>query len=337
MKSLKTIKRIVCVGCLSALSLHVHGNIHPQQLQANQRITELYHSLKQMKKPGMAARIDTISAQFLGRPYRLGALGEGSNARFDQEPRYRTDAFDCETYVTTVLALALAKDTQGFKHCLSNLRYHNGQVSYINRNHFTDLDWNQNNQRQGFVKDITTTFKDKNKIAIAQMANALIDKPSWYQHFTLNTIRLQSLNKKEQAKRLTELKSRGVKLVKAEAQLPYLPLTSLFNTQGKPNHYLFAQIPHGAIIEIIRPNWNLREQIGTNLNVSHLGFAFWQQGTLTFRQASFNHHKIVDVPLIDYLKTAKEQSQTIKGINVQVVLPQAPLADNCKVINQDRV
>src|SRR5262249_52706162 len=153
-----------------------------------------------------------------------------------------------------------------------------------------------------------------------QIASALIDKPSWYQHFTLATIRLQSPNRQEQKKRLKELKNKGRLLAKTKVSLPYLPLLSLFNAQGEPNQALFAQIPHAAIIEMIRPNWNLREQIGTNLNVSHLGFVFWKNGTLIFRQASSNCHKIVDVPFIAYLKAAKEKSPTIKGINVQVVL-----------------
>jgi hypothetical protein len=328
---LKTIKCIVWVGCLGFLSLNVNANSHSKQQQANKTIHELYHNLNQIQQSAMTTRLDTISAQFLGKPYILGALGEGSHARFDQEPRYRTDAFDCETYVTTVLALALAKDTRGFKQCLSKLRYQNGQVSYISRNHFTGLDWNQNNQRQGFVKDITESFQNKNKVAVAKMANALIDKPSWYQHLTLTAIRLQSEDKEEQARRLTELKNKGSKLAKTNSQLPYLPLTSLFDAQGEPNQYLFDQIPNGAIIEIVRPNWNLRKQIGTNLNVSHLGFAFWKKGVLTFRQASSIYNKVVDVSLIDYLKGVQTKSPTVKGINVQVVMPQAPLADNCSV------
>lgn len=328
---LKTIKYIAWMGCLSLLSFNTNANIHPKQQQAIETINQLYHSLNQMQKSDMTLRLDTISANFLGKPYLLGALGEGSHARFDQEPRYRTDAFDCETYVTTVLALTLANNTQGFKQCLSKLRYHNGQVSYITRNHFTELDWNLNNQHQGFVKDITESFQDKNKVPVAKMARALIDKPSWYQHFTLATIRLQSQDKEEQTKRLAELKRRGAKLQKTNAQLPYIPLTSLFNAKGEPNKYLFAQIPNGAIVEIVRPNWNLREQIGTNLNVSHLGFVFWKKGVPTFRQASSIYNKVVDVPLIDYLKQAHEQSPTVKGINVQIVVPKTPLTNNCGV------
>jgi hypothetical protein len=106
------------------------------------------------------------------------------------------------------------------------------------------------------------------------------------------------------------------------SKVPYIPFTALF-PENKPNLYLFSQIPNGAVIEIVRPNWDLRKQIGTFLDISHLGFAVWHKGVLYFRQASSQYGKVVDVPLIDYLKEALI-SLTIKGINVQIVVPQKP-------------
>lgn len=326
----KVIKCIVFATFLIFLSWQSTAAVHPKQQEANEIITALYHSLEHTQNLEMATRIDTISAQFIGKIYILGALGEGSKARFDQEPRYRTDGFDCDTYVTTVLALALAKDTQGFKQCMSRVRYKDGNVSFTARNHFTSIDWNFNNQRQGYIKDITETIKDKNNKSVEEIATALIDKPSWYQHFTDKNVRLSPSNEAARSKRLDELKLRGAKLPVQLSQLPYLPLTALFNAQGKPNQYLFAQIPHASIVEIVRPNWNLQEQIGTNLNISHLGFAFWKNGTLYFRQASSQYGHVVEVPLIDYLHEALN-SPTIKGIHIEVVVPKAPLSDGCSV------
>ncbi|MBA2710185.1 MAG: DUF1460 domain-containing protein [Tatlockia sp.] len=276
----------------------------------------------------MANRLDFISAKFLGKPYSLGALGEGPDAHFDQKPRYRLDAFDCDTFVTTVLALALAIDDQSFEQCISKIRYKEGKVDFLTRNHFISADWNPNNQNQKFIKDITKSIKDQKDRPVAQIAVALIDKPSWYQHFSLNIIRLNSADKNEQMKKLDELKLAGSKLEKIEAEIPYVPLTALFNAKGKPDDFLFRQIPHGAIIEIVRPNWNLKNSIGTNLNVSHLGFAFWKEGILLFRQASSQLGKVVEVPLIDYLKDSLK-SPTIKGINIEVVVPKAPSNELC--------
>ena len=293
-------------------------NSHTIEQQANSSINELYHSLNNFPNSSMTQRLHWFSKHFLGIIYVLGSLGEGPNARYDQFPRYRIDAFDCDTYVNTVLALALANSLPNFKQCINKLRYKNGDISYINRNHFTSIDWNENNQKRGFLKDITLTIHDKNNHLVAIYGYAEINKPKWYAHKTQNTIRIDTNKKELLEKRLSELKSKANNLEIKTSKLAYLPFTALF-PEKKPDFYLFSQIPDGAIIEIIRPNWDLRKQIGTFLDISHLGFTFWENGTLYFYQASYQYGKVVAVPLIDYLKDALE-SPTIKGINVQIVL-----------------
>ncbi len=291
-----------------------------QEQQANQDITQLYHHLKNQSIPDMSTRIERISRAFLGKPYLLGSLGEGAQGHYDQSPLYRTDAFDCETFVDTVLALAIATDQMQFKHMMNQIRYRNGLVSFTSRNHFTCLDWNRNNQRQGFVKDITTTIRDKNNKEVARFARALIDKPAWYQHMTDTQIHIQGLDAKQKQKRLHTLQQEGAQLPKSTSTIPYIPLSILFDRNGQANPYLFHQIPNAAIIEIVRPNWDLTPQIGTHLNISHLGFAFWKKDVLIFREASSTHGQVVDVSLIDYLRDTIK-SPTIKGINIQIVLP----------------
>ncbi len=132
-------------------------------------------------------KINTISAQFLGTPYELNALGEGPKGYFDQAPFIRTDAFDCETFVDTVLAMAFATDKTKATDWMRRIRYKNGNVGLIHRNHFMCLDWIPNNQKQGFIKDITTSIAPQNQI---QWAIAVVDKAAWYQHFPLKRIHL---------------------------------------------------------------------------------------------------------------------------------------------------
>lgn len=305
--------------------------------QANSSIEQLYHRLRSMPNTSMPERIDWISGQFLGVPYMLGSLGEGPKARFDQFPQYRVDAFDCDTYVNTIVSLAVAHSLASFQQCIKKIRYKNGTVSYLQRNHFTGLDWNQNNQKTGLIRDITLTFKDKNHHSVAQIAKAVINKPNWYFFKNIETIRLDNADELRKKRRLTELKRSASKLEITSEKVPYLPFTALFPQKHKPNKYLFTQIPNGAIIEIVRPNWNLTQKIGTALNISHLGFAIWKKGQLYFREASSEYGKVVDVPLIEYLEKM-EKNQTIKGINVHIVVPQKPLVD-CKmpVLNQAKV
>lgn len=279
----------------------------------------LYQQAAEVEGSDIAARIDFFSGLFLGRPYLLNALGEGNAGFFDQAPLYRTDAFDCETYVDTVLALALANDSETFKRYIRQVRYRNGHVSFIDRNHFTCLDWNKNNQTQGFVHDITASIKSKNGKNVAVFAQALIDKPSWYQHFSIQKIRITPDDMNEKAKRLSLLKKKGRQLPKSISTIPYIPLSSLFDKHGHTNMALFNQIPNASIIEIIRPNWDLSKEIGTHLNVSHLGFAIWKNGKLLFRETSSKDGRALDIALVDYLRETL-QSPTIEGINIQMVL-----------------
>ena len=96
-------------------------------------------------------------------------------------------------------------------------------------------------------------------------------------------------------------------------------MSVLFDANHQPNEFLFHQIPHASIIEIVRPNWHLKDKIGTNLHVSHVGFAIRNSaGDLLFRHASSEHQKVEEVKLIDYLGRYCD-SPTIKGINVQKI------------------
>ncbi|KTD68564.1 hypothetical protein Lste_1722 [Legionella steelei] len=327
--TLTPLKNLIFVTCFLISFLSYAFDSNATEKQANSSIEELYHRLSSMPNNSMPDRIDWFSSQFLGIHYVLGSLGEGPKARYDQFPQYRVDAFDCDTYVNTVLSLALANSLTSFQQCIKNMRYKNGTVSYLQRNHFQGLDWNQNNQYNGILKDITLTIKDKNNQPVAQIADAVINKPNWYAYKTVQTIRLENADKVKEQERLDELKKKGAKLEVASEKVPYIPFTALFPEKNKANKYLFSQIPHGAIIEIVRPNWNLSEKIGTALNISHLGFAIKHKGQLYFRQASSEYGKVVDVPLIEYLEKA-QSSPTIKGINVQIVVPTKPLTD-CKM------
>lgn len=296
--------------------------------QAQISIEQLYHKLNSKPKLSMPARIDWFSQQFVGVHYELGSLGEGAQGHYDQHPLYRVDAFDCDTYVNTIIALALGQSFTEFKQCLQLMRYDAAQVSYLQRLHFTGLDWNKLHQQQQLLHDITPTIVDKNHQPVVQYATALIEKNKWYQNKSLSEIRINNTDKSDRMKRLEELKHNG-SLIKSQTEtVSYLPLSKLFPEKGKPDLKLFAQIPQGAIIEIVRPNWDLRAKIGTALNISHLGFAIWKNNIIYFRQASSELGKVVDVPLISYLDKARS-SPTIKGINIQIVVPTYPGDFNC--------
>ncbi len=285
----------------------------------DQAIEKLYANHPGSRGASIATRVETDSTYFLGQPYLLGALGEGPNGQFDKRPLYRSDAFDCVTYVATIVALANSRNLQEFKKVMPKVDYKNGKVTYVNRNHFMSVDWNKNNEHDGYVQDITYKFLDRNGEPIAQVANTIINKPEWYNRKLADNIKsLKPLSSQQQATLLTELRDQGKQLQKEKSVLLYLPLTKLFDKQGQANNYIFNQIPSGSIIEIVRPNWDREKIMGTRVNVSHLGLAIRTKQGLMYREASSLEHKVVDEPLTEYLK-GYLNSPTIKGINVQLI------------------
>lgn len=97
-------------------------------------------------------RIDRISELFLGRSYIEGSLGGGPGV--PEEFRVSLEAFDCVTYIETVLALASARTIDEFIDTIRRIRYEDGEISWFRRNHYM-VDWSRNNEERGFIRNIT--------------------------------------------------------------------------------------------------------------------------------------------------------------------------------------
>ncbi|MCH9644300.1 MAG: DUF1460 domain-containing protein [Gammaproteobacteria bacterium] len=268
----------------------------------------------------LAERIQKISQFFIGRAYLNNALGEGPEGKFDQNPLYRFDVFDCVTFVNTVIALAKSYDLKSFRDILFHLAYCNGEVDYFTRNHFMSVDWNVNNAASGFVKDITRDIRDDHKRSLVKIARTEVNKPGWIQHKSINDLYLlDEMNEQQLQKILSQLHSKAHTLSVAAVETPYIPLNRLFDKDEQPIKKIWRQIPDACVIEIVRPDWNLKDKIGTNLNISHLGFVIRDEnGDRQFRHASEIDKCVVDVSLIEYLQQ-RLHSPTIKGINLQAV------------------
>jgi len=264
---------------------------------------------------------------FLGSSYFLEPLGEGKRGQYSQEPIYRTDKFDCVSYVNTVLALMNAKNLTQFKKNIKLIRYTTNQVDYINRTDwFSDLEWFPHVQKLGWIKDVTGQIVDENQLPIAMLAKTNIDKPNWYKVKPLKMLHLFASTLTDANQLLSKLRAEGNNFIIQSAQIAYLPLDKLFNADGNANDYLFNQIPSGSVIAIVRPNWPIRDEFpgfshgyGTNLNVSHLGVVLRVGQELLFYNASSLHHKIESELLKQYLKKYNG-SPTIKGIHVEQII-----------------
>jgi hypothetical protein len=241
-------------------------------------------------------------------PYVAGPFGEGPLGVYDRSPLSRFDAFDCMTFVETVTALSIS-DSQGeFQTALNRIRYKDGEISFIARNHFTDLDWIPNNVRAGVYRDVTESVAP-GRTAVAQ---ALIDKRAWYAKLPPSRIQIPGISDADKENLLVELRAEGLRFSPEEATVPYIPLTALFGPGGGE---IFDRIPSGSVVNIVRPNWDLVALIGTHLNISHQGFAVRKNGVLYFLEASEVLKKVAMVPLADYLR-GYLASPTIKGVNI---------------------
>jgi hypothetical protein len=100
----------------------------------------------------LAKRIEAISGEFLDCPY-VGNSLVGS-ADVPEKFTIQLHAFDCVTYMETVLALALSQSPEQFKANLIRIRYKDGVVDWRQRNHYM-FDWWRNNEKQGLLENIT--------------------------------------------------------------------------------------------------------------------------------------------------------------------------------------
>jgi hypothetical protein len=90
-------------------------------------------------------RVARLGRQTIGQPCRLFLLGESPFELYDPDPMYCLTASDCVTFVEQTFAMALARDWSSFFQTLQHIRYKDGRVGILTRNHFTEADWNVNN------------------------------------------------------------------------------------------------------------------------------------------------------------------------------------------------
>lgn len=126
-----------------------------QRAQADQPRKPLYQlneveldahlkALARQRQPTVA-RVNLFATALIGQPYRLYLLGEYPYELYDADPLYCLSASDCVTFVEHVFAMALSDDWPTFFRTLQRLRYKDGRIGMLTRNHFTEADWNVNN------------------------------------------------------------------------------------------------------------------------------------------------------------------------------------------------
>ncbi len=222
----------------------------------------------------------TISEEFLGKPYSIGPLGEGSG--IDSDPLYRFDKFDCLTFVETVLAkLYSSKDS--FLSTLNKIRYKDGIVSFETRNHFQNPDWirNNNNFVENKSNEILKAISDKS----ASISIIELDRKSWFKkNYSID-----------------------LDLKKEKVLLDYIPFSEFKNNMEKFEN--FIKQPY-IFMTVIKDD-SLKEKVGTEIDVSHTGFLIKKNGKLYLRHASSVAGKVVDNELEKYIEKLQKNPKYI--------------------------
>jgi len=134
----------------------------------------------------LSQRLERFSGDLLGRAYEEGSLGGGPEV--EEEFRIDLQVFDCVTFIEVVLALALADSTNDFIDKTRRIRYDQGQVNWVHRNHYM-VDWARNNEKSGFVRNVTSGPLTAEKTCTLSMIEGLQTRTTTFRYFPSEVLR----------------------------------------------------------------------------------------------------------------------------------------------------
>lgn len=107
-------------------------------------------------EPDLRRRLAHLGRKNIGQPYQIFLLGEFPYELYDADPMYCLTRSDCVTFSEHTYAMALGHDWPSFFALLQRLRYKDGRVGMVTRNHETITEWDRNNA--WLFEDVTKTL-----------------------------------------------------------------------------------------------------------------------------------------------------------------------------------
>ena len=111
----------------------------------SERDVDAYLRSLSADEPDPIQRVLHLARKNIGQPYEIYLLGEGPYELYDPDPMYCLEKSDCVTFVEHTYAMALSRDWPTFFKTLQRLRYKDGKVGMLTRNHESVADWDPNN------------------------------------------------------------------------------------------------------------------------------------------------------------------------------------------------
>ncbi len=150
---------------------------------------DTYLKFLHASEPNLRKRIDHIAKKFLTQEYEIYLLGEFPFEIFDPQPLFSIDKSDCVVFSEHVYAMALSDNWKNFFAMLQRIRYKDGVIGLLTRNHFTEADWVVNDS--WLIKDITDSLPGVE----SKRVKTKIDRAKFFSKWNLGQdIPVQELN-----------------------------------------------------------------------------------------------------------------------------------------------
>ncbi len=230
-----------------------------------------------------------IGKQLVGTPYVAHTLEQG-----EERLVINTSELDCTTFVENVLAMYLCVKNgkhrfADFCDYIRQVRYDKGMVSYPSRLHYF-TSWIASNTDKGLVEEVSTPtppFSATQTISVGYMS--------------ANPDKYDALRGNSQMVRVIAATEKSIN----GRRYKYIPKQRLNDSR-----LLAKYVRSGDIIALTTNK--------KGLDISHVGYAVWMNGSLHLMNASSIHHKVVIEPMTMYQYAKRHPSQT--GIRVIRVL-----------------
>lgn len=120
----------------------------------NEMEVDAYLKMLHEREPDAIRRIIHLGRKNIGQPYEIYLLGEFPYELYDPQPLYCLAKSDCVVFAEHTYAMGLGRDWGSFFRNLQRIRYKDGRIGMLTRNHYTESDWDRNNAF--LFEDMTT-------------------------------------------------------------------------------------------------------------------------------------------------------------------------------------
>ena len=230
---------------------------------------------------------------------------------------YNLDAFDCLTYVETILALAHSYNSSTFKAQHIAIKYTGSIPQFSTRNHFANIQWNTNAHQLGWLTDYTNDIHNQKQQPITRLLRTDINIPGWFNALASNDALWHRYTQQHLTPDIqTQLHQLAHNSQITQSVMTYIPYKQLIDAHGTMPSAITEQLPPFSVVEFVRKDWPHNNTLGTRLDVSHIGFLIHTNHQVILRHASEVAGAVIEEDFGRYLLGLSKQP-SFAGIHLE--------------------